>query len=72
MIARSTAEAVQGAGGVTRVACIRTGLAIEKDGGAFPRILLPFRFGAGGPQRCCRGLEAPTDRPADTLILYGL
>ena len=34
---------------MTRVACIRTGLALEKDGGAFPRIMLPFKFGAGGP-----------------------
>ena len=42
-------EAIRGAGSVTRVVCIRTGLALEKDGGAFPRILLPFKFGAGGP-----------------------
>lgn len=41
-------EAVR-AGSVTRVACMRTGLALEKDGGAFARILLPFKFGAGGP-----------------------
>jgi uncharacterized protein (TIGR01777 family) len=33
----------------TRVACLRTGLVLERDGGAFPRILLPFRLGAGGP-----------------------
>jgi uncharacterized protein len=42
-------EAVRGAGTATRVACIRTGLVIEKDGGALLRMLLPFRLGAGGP-----------------------
>ena len=46
---RWESEAIAGASSVTRVACIRTGLALEKDGGAFPRILLPFKFGAGGP-----------------------
>ena len=43
------AEAVQGVGGATRVVCIRTGLALEKDGGALPRMLTPFKLGAGGP-----------------------
>ena len=38
-----------GADAVTRVACIRTGLALEKDGGALPQIMMPFKFGAGGP-----------------------
>ena len=33
----------------TRVACIRTGLVLERDGGALPQMLLPFTFGAGGP-----------------------
>jgi uncharacterized protein (TIGR01777 family) len=33
----------------TRLACIRTGLVLERDGGALPQMLLPFRFGAGGP-----------------------
>lgn len=42
-------EAIRGAGGVTRVACIRTGLALETDGGALPRMLTPFKLGAGGP-----------------------
>jgi uncharacterized protein len=32
-----------------RVACIRSGLVLEKDGGALPRMLLPFKLGAGGP-----------------------
>jgi uncharacterized protein (TIGR01777 family) len=46
---RWESEAVFGVGPATRVACIRTGLVIEKDGGALPRIVLPFRWGAGGP-----------------------
>lgn len=32
----------------TRVVLIRTGLALERDGGALPQMLPPFRFGAGG------------------------
>jgi uncharacterized protein len=42
-------EAGRAANTATRVACIRTGLVIEKDGGALPRMLLPFKLGAGGP-----------------------
>jgi len=33
----------------TRVVCIRTGLVLERDGGALPQMLPPFRFGLGGP-----------------------
>jgi uncharacterized protein len=33
----------------TRVVCIRTGLALERDGGALPQMLPPFKFGVGGP-----------------------
>jgi len=33
----------------TRVARIRTGLVLSKDGGALPPLLMPFRFGVGGP-----------------------
>jgi uncharacterized protein (TIGR01777 family) len=41
-------EAMRAASGRTRVACVRTGIVLEKDGGALPEMLPPFRFGAGG------------------------
>jgi uncharacterized protein len=47
--AKWESEAVHGARAASRVACIRTGLVIEKDGGALPRMVLPFRLCAGGP-----------------------
>lgn len=33
----------------TRVVCVRTGLVLERDGGALPPMLPPFWFGVGGP-----------------------
>jgi len=43
------AEARKGAREGTRLAIIRTGLVIEKSGGALARMITPFRFFAGGP-----------------------
>src|SRR5205823_14540148 len=43
------AEATRVAGARTRVVCVRTGLVLEKDGGALPQMLPPFKFGVGGP-----------------------
>jgi len=33
----------------TRVVCVRSGLVLERDGGALPPMLPPFWFGVGGP-----------------------
>jgi uncharacterized protein (TIGR01777 family) len=37
------------ASAVTRVAIVRTGVALHPEGGALARMLLPFKFGVGGP-----------------------
>jgi uncharacterized protein len=37
------------AASATRVVYMRTGLVLERDGGALPQMLPPFWFGAGGP-----------------------
>jgi hypothetical protein len=42
-------EALGASSDRTRVALIRTGIVLEKDGGALPEMLPPFRFGVGGP-----------------------
>ncbi|MES1256230.1 MAG: TIGR01777 family oxidoreductase [Acidobacteriota bacterium] len=42
-------EAQRAEGPHTRVVCVRTGLVLERDGGALPPMLLPFKMGVGGP-----------------------
>jgi len=37
------------AGARTRAVLLRTGLVLSRDGGALPKMLPPFRIGAGGP-----------------------
>jgi uncharacterized protein (TIGR01777 family) len=42
------AEAMRSAS-TTRTVCIRTGLVLDREGGALPKMLPPFKLGAGGP-----------------------
>ena len=43
------AEALRAAEFGVQVATLRTGMVLEQDGGALPKMLLPFRLFAGGP-----------------------
>ena len=43
------AEASRVTGLPTRLVCLRTGLVLDKNGGALPQMLPPFKFGVGGP-----------------------
>lgn len=45
---RWEAQAVEASSARTRVVCVRTGLVLDRDGGAMARMLPPFRMGLGG------------------------
>lgn len=47
--AKWEAEAAGAATNRTRLVPIRTGLVLERDGGALPQMLPPFKLGVGGP-----------------------
>jgi uncharacterized protein (TIGR01777 family) len=48
-VSRDWEEAARRAEGVARVVIFRFGVVLAKDGGPLKKMLLPFRFGAGGP-----------------------
>ena len=43
------AEAQRAAAAGTRIAVLRTGIVLERSGGALPKMMRPFRFFVGGP-----------------------
>lgn len=47
--ARWEAEAARASASAVRVVVLRTGLVLARNGGALPRMLPPYWFGAGGP-----------------------
>lgn len=49
VVVRWEEEAERAASARTRVVRLRTGLVLARDGGALPKMLPPFWFGAGGP-----------------------
>ncbi len=49
VVVRWEEEAERAASDRTRVVRLRTGLVLARDGGALPKMLPPFWFGAGGP-----------------------
>lgn len=47
-VCQSWEQTANAAAGVARVVLLRTGVVLARDGGALPRMALPFRFFAGG------------------------
>src|SRR6266513_3250801 len=48
-VTRQWEAAAHGAADLARLVVFRFGVVLDRDGGALKQIMLPFRFGAGGP-----------------------
>lgn len=67
-VTRKWEELARGAEGVARVVITRFGVVLAKNGGALQKLLLPFRFGAGGPVGSGRQWMSWIDR--DDVIAF--
>lgn len=67
-VTRKWEELARGAEGVARVVITRFGVVLAKNGGALQKLLVPFRFGVGGPVGSGRQWMSWVDR--DDVIAF--